>query len=63
METFCSRCKAPMSCEREKGCWCAEFPNILPIPDSKAEGCLCRDCLSKQLELHAAHTPNLSDVR
>jgi len=52
-----------MPCEREKGCWCAEFPNILPLPGSKAEGCLCRDCLTKQLELHAAQTPDLSDVR
>jgi hypothetical protein len=40
-----------MSCEPGKECWCADFPNILPVPRGKTEGCLCRDCLTKKLEL------------
>jgi hypothetical protein len=42
-----------MSCEKDKVCWCADFPNILPLPESNSEGCLCRDCLTKQIELQA----------
>jgi Leucine-rich repeat (LRR) protein len=48
METFCSQCQAPLSCQPEGGCWCAELPNKMPVPDAKA-GCLCRDCLTAQL--------------
>src|ERR1700730_14699010 len=48
MKTFWSQGKAPMSCDAENGCWCVDHPNILPVPDRKAEGCLCRTCLSKR---------------
>jgi Leucine-rich repeat (LRR) protein len=54
MQTLCTECKAPMSCEPEKGCWCSEFPSILPLPSASQEGCLCRDCLTKKLA-SAAH--------
>jgi Leucine-rich repeat (LRR) protein len=49
METFCSRCRAPLPCEPEKGCWCADFPNILPLPDDTDKSCLCRECLTAAL--------------
>jgi hypothetical protein len=51
MKTFCSQCKAPMSCEADKDCWCVDHPDLLPFPDRQAEGCLCRACLTKRLEL------------
>ena len=60
METFCSRCKTPMSCEPEKACWCAELPNILPLPDDETEGCLCHDCLTEQLALQSTPPAHLS---
>ncbi len=50
METFCSQCNTPITCMPEAGCWCAELPNSLPVPNDKNEGCLCRDCLAKKLE-------------
>jgi hypothetical protein len=50
MQTFCSQCNAPMICTKEPGCWCAEFPHILPVPDDPAKGCLCRGCLKGKLE-------------
>jgi hypothetical protein len=58
METFCSQCNAPMSCKQEPGCWCADFPHVLPVPDEAAKGCLCRSCLTKRIELH--ETPSRS---
>jgi hypothetical protein len=59
MEILCSQCEAPMSCEPERGCWCADLPKILPVPRSKTAGCLCRDCLSKRLSLQVI-SPTLS---
>src|SRR5438128_42098 len=50
METFCSQCNTPITCMPEGGCWCAELPNSLPVPEDKTEGCLCRECLTKKLE-------------
>jgi hypothetical protein len=52
MEIFCSQCNAPMTCEPEHGCWCADFPHVLPVPDDPKNGCLCRRCLTKRLELY-----------
>jgi hypothetical protein len=51
MDIHCSQCKAPLTCQPEGDCWCADLPNILPVPDGNLEGCLCRDCLTKRLEL------------
>ncbi len=53
METSCSLCNAPMSCEPKHGCWCAAFPHVLPIPQGTT-GCLCPRCLAKQVDLHIA---------
>lgn len=41
-----------MTCEPEHGCWCADFPHALPVPDDTTNGCLCRKCLTKRLELY-----------
>jgi hypothetical protein len=45
-----------MSCEQEAGCWCGELPNILPVPENKTEGCLCRSCLTSKLALQLIST-------
>ncbi len=50
MEKFCSQCDASMSCDPGNGCWCADLPHVLPVPDVATKGCLCRSCLMKQLE-------------
>jgi len=50
MQKLCSQCSAPITCLQESGCWCAELPNVLAIPDDPAKGCLCRDCLTKKIE-------------
>jgi hypothetical protein len=42
-----------MSCEMEKGCWCAELPKILRVPDGKEAGCLCRSCLAEKIATQA----------
>jgi len=54
METRCARCDAPMSCNPEGDCWCAELPPG-PMPVLKAgetTGCLCRNCLVERLREH-----------
>lgn len=51
-ESVCSQCSAPMTCEPEHGCWCADFPHVLPVPDETTNGCLCPKCLTKRLELY-----------
>jgi ribosomal protein L34E len=53
VEILCSQCGAPMSCEMEKGCWCAELPKILRVPDGKEAGCLCRSCLAEKIATQA----------
>jgi len=53
-----------MTCEPEEGCWCSNYPNILPVPKSGADGCLCENCLKKRLQSQVAARQNdlLSDV-
>jgi hypothetical protein len=51
VETLCSKCNAPMSCNPEHDCWCAKFPLVLPVPDKTTEGCFCRNCLEHELAL------------
>jgi hypothetical protein len=48
METRCSLCKAPMTCNPEGNCWCGELPHG-PMPVDSKEGCLCPECLKKAL--------------
>src|ERR1700681_2851126 len=52
-----SSANAPMSCEPEHGCWCADFPHVLPVHDDAAKRCLCRSCLTKRIELHLIPHP------
>jgi len=51
MEKLCSQCHALITCLQERGCWCAELPNVLAIPEDPADGCLCRSCLTKKIEM------------
>jgi hypothetical protein len=57
MQTFCSQCNSPMICTKKPGCWCADFPHVLPVPDDPAKGCLCRSCLTAKLETHGVSIP------
>jgi hypothetical protein len=57
MEKCCSQCDAPMRCDPGPGCWCAELPHVLPVPDVATKGCLCRSCLMKQLEQQVPCSP------
>ena len=57
MEKFCSQCDASMSCDPGNGCWCADLPHVLPVPDVATKGCLCRSCLLKQLEQQVPYPP------
>ena len=56
MSERCVRCGAAFSCGAEakpqsgappSKCWCEELPAVLPVTD---EGCLCRNCLSAEIE-------------
>jgi hypothetical protein len=54
MEKKCVRCGAEFGCGAaagEKACWCAELPPVLPVTD---EGCLCPQCLRKEIEKRLA---------
>jgi hypothetical protein len=52
MEKLCSQCGAAMTCLQEEGCWCAELPHCVPMPqaDAQGQGCLCRTCLLAKIE-------------
>jgi len=47
METHCNNCNAPMTCNPDGHCWCAELPHIEMHSDATA--CLCRECLMQVL--------------
>jgi len=57
MQTVCPQCNAPMTCVKEEGCWCADFPHVLPVPDDPGQGCLCRSCMTAKLEQHGIMPP------
>src|SRR5665213_2411369 len=47
----CPRCGAAFHCGISTGaCWCAALPPAAPVPKDEKEGCLCRACLSEELE-------------
>jgi Cysteine-rich CWC len=50
----CTRCGAAFDCSLDGGCWCAEEPYRLPLPESGGGDCLCPDCLRR---LAAAQKP------
>jgi hypothetical protein len=51
MEILCSRCGVPMVCGPEGGCWCAELPHLMRVPEKGTAGCMCRECLDAELRL------------
>ena len=61
MQTSCSQCNAPMICTKEPGCWCADYPHVLPVPEDPAKGCLCRSCLTAELEARGIAFPDTVD--
>jgi hypothetical protein len=61
MDTFCSQCNAPMSCNPEHNCWCSDVPRALPVPVEGTSGCLCRDCLMTKLDLQATLASTTKD--
>lgn len=47
----CERCGAAFRCGdggAEGGCWCADLPQVLPLPYGHGD-CLCPDCLRQHL--------------
>jgi len=56
LETRCAQCNAPMTCQPEGDCWCAELPHVIPIPapDVQSTGCLCRNCLLEKIKAAGA---------
>ena len=44
-EKICPKCYTSFSCG--SACWCSDFPRIMPMNSS--QGCLCRDCLKKNV--------------
>jgi len=53
----CARCGASFGCGLSAECWCASMPARLPLPDDKAEDCLCPDCLRRAADLTSGNTP------
>lgn len=52
----CAGCGAMFECGRGPGearCWCADLPQVMPVPDLGAP-CLCPACLEKEIERRAA---------
>lgn len=46
-EKSCPTCKTVFNCT--DNCWCNEFPPIIPVNN---KGCLCKDCLTKEVKNH-----------
>jgi predicted Fe-S protein YdhL (DUF1289 family) len=54
-EKWCSVCGNQFQCGsggENGGCWCQDFPNIMPL-SLDASDCLCADCLAKELKIKA----------
>lgn len=46
----CEGCGAPFRCGMRDGearCWCADLPNVVPVPGDGPAACLCPDCLDE----------------
>jgi hypothetical protein len=50
MQTLCPNCGTPFTCNPNAGCWCAELPNLMPVPNPGTGACLCRNCLTAKLQ-------------
>lgn len=53
----CARCGTAFGCGLSAECWCASLPARLPLPDDKAEDCLCPDCLRRAADCLSGNTP------
>ncbi len=45
MQSICPRCRSPMICQPDGGCWCAKLPIVTPMPADDAAHCVCPNCL------------------
>jgi hypothetical protein len=48
-ESRCVRCGAVFACAMitgEASCWCAAYPQVMPVPQENA-GCCCPACLGE----------------
>jgi hypothetical protein len=62
MQKLCAKCNAPMTCQPEGGCWCAELPPI-PLPANfPSTGCLCRACLLEKIKAAGASSSGDSRI-
>lgn len=71
--SVCPRCGAGLRCGNIAGdaqCWCAQLPNILPVPaaasaalpaDASAASCFCPACLQEITDaaIHASFGANV----
>jgi len=49
---ICPRCGAAFVCGsggHDGQCWCADQPRLLPVPELRAEDCMCPNCLRAAL--------------
>jgi len=55
----CPFCNRKFRCGYSEGqdtCWCAGYPNIMPLEEeNRAEGCLCPDCLEYRIRERMAN--------
>ncbi|MDI1344942.1 MAG: hypothetical protein PSV22_12690 [Pseudolabrys sp.] len=57
----CAQCGAVFACNLAGGCWCAEEPYRVPMPETAAQDCLCPACLRK-LAAASPDTVRRSDI-
>lgn len=46
----CAKCSHHFNCTSNTDCWCMALPQIIPIPDSNNDNCLCPNCLNNQIQ-------------
>ena len=49
MESRCARCGAGLICDPSGDCWCKKLPHGRMPAEEDATGCLCRECLVREL--------------
>jgi len=52
MQKICPQCGETLECRQSPGCWCADLPWTVPVPDDRADpakSCLCPQCLKAVL--------------
>jgi uncharacterized protein len=54
MQKLCATCAAAFECTQAPGCWCAELPHALKVPDPPTDDCLCPACLRARIEQQTA---------